>query len=58
MVNKAVNGLGSPLLALVVLGMFKRKLGADGVFWEYCWGYFSVSGPGFLWKTWLCIITR
>ena len=33
MMNKLINGLGSPLLVLVVLGMFKRRLKADSVFW-------------------------
>lgn len=33
MVNKLINGLGSPLLVLVVLGMFKRRLKANSVFW-------------------------
>jgi SSS family transporter len=31
--NKVINGLGSPLLTLVVLGMFKHRLKANSVFW-------------------------
>jgi SSS family transporter len=32
-VNKAINGLGSPLLALILLGMFSRHVSASGMFW-------------------------
>ena len=31
--NKVINALGSPLLALVILGMLKRRPGANSVFW-------------------------
>ncbi len=31
--NKVVNGLGSPLLALFILGMFSRRAGRRAVFW-------------------------
>jgi Na+/proline symporter len=31
-VNKLVNGLGSPLLCLMLLGMFSKKTNASGVF--------------------------
>ncbi|MFW5859974.1 MAG: sodium:solute symporter family transporter [Planctomycetota bacterium] len=31
-VNKLINGLGSPLLALFLLGMFTRRINAPGVF--------------------------
>ena len=33
MVNKAVNGLGSPLLAVIILAMFNWKLRAASMFW-------------------------
>lgn len=33
MVNKVINGLGSPLLTLVILGMFKHRLRANSVFY-------------------------
>jgi SSS family transporter len=34
MANKVINGMGSPLLAIVVLGMIKRsKVNASGMFW-------------------------
>lgn len=32
-INKLVNGLGSPLLAIVTLGMFSRRTTAHGMFW-------------------------
>ena len=32
-VNKMINGFGSPLLVLIVLGMFKKRLKANSVFW-------------------------
>ena len=32
-VNKLINGLGSPLLALILLGMFSRAVNAPGMFW-------------------------
>ena len=44
MVNKVINGLGSPLLVLVVFGMFKHSLRADSVFWGVLGGtLFSIS---------------
>ncbi|MDD5726994.1 MAG: sodium/solute symporter [Victivallales bacterium] len=33
MVNQVINSLGSPLLAVVIFGMLKRRPGADSVFW-------------------------
>lgn len=33
MVNKVINSLGSPLLAVMVFGMVKHRLSADSVFW-------------------------
>ena len=32
-VNKLINGLGSPLLALILLGMFSRRVNAPGMFY-------------------------
>ena len=32
-VNKLINGLGSPLLALFILGMFVKTVNAPGMFW-------------------------
>ena len=32
MVNKVINGFGSPLLAVIILGMIPRRPGADSVF--------------------------
>jgi Na+/proline symporter len=44
MVNKVINGFGSPLLTLVVLGMVKRRPAADSVFWGVLIGaLFSIS---------------
>lgn len=37
-VNKLVNGMGSPLLAIVCLGMFSRRTNAPGVFWGGIFG--------------------
>ncbi|MBW2592798.1 MAG: sodium/solute symporter [Deltaproteobacteria bacterium] len=31
--NKVINGLGSPLLAIFVLGMFSRRANSNGVLW-------------------------
>jgi Na+/proline symporter len=33
MVNRVINGLGSPLLALMGLGMFSRRVTPSGIFW-------------------------
>jgi SSS family transporter len=33
LVNRVIHGLGSPLLALMALGMFSRRVNATGVFW-------------------------
>jgi SSS family transporter len=33
MANKVINGLGSPLLALIGLGMLDRRITAGGIFW-------------------------
>jgi SSS family transporter len=40
-VNKIINGLGSPLLALILLGMFSRKVNASGMFYG---GIFGLMG--------------
>jgi SSS family transporter len=31
--NKVINAMGSPLLALIILGMLKRRPGTESVFW-------------------------
>ena len=50
MVNKVINGFGSPLLVLVVLGMIKRRPTANSVFWGVLFGaLFSIS-TGFWFK--------
>ncbi len=42
--NKVINGFGSPLLVLIILGMFPRRFKADSVFWGVITGtIFSVS---------------
>ena len=42
--NKVINGFGSPLLVLVILGMFARRFKANSVFWGVIIGaLFSVS---------------
>lgn len=49
-INKLVNGLGSPLLALVVLGMFSRWTTARGVFWGGVLGLLGSLGVSFFVK--------
>lgn len=44
MVNKVINGFGSPLLVLIILGMIKRRPAASSVFWGVLAGaLFSIS---------------
>jgi len=38
-INKFVNALGSPLLAMMLLAMFSRKVNASGVFWGTLSGF-------------------
>lgn len=38
LVNKMINGMGSPLLCLFICGMFLRRTNAPGVFWGGCIG--------------------
>jgi len=40
-VNKLINGLGSPLLALILLGMFSRRVNAVGMLYGGIIGLFS-----------------
>jgi SSS family transporter len=49
MVNKLINGLGSPLLVLIVLGMYKHRLRANSVFWGVIIGtVFSICSAFFV----------
>ena len=40
-INKFVNALGSPLLAMMLLAMFSRKVNASGMFWGALSGFVS-----------------
>ena len=39
LINQFVNALGSPLLAMMLLAMFSRKVNAAGMFWGSFFGF-------------------
>jgi SSS family transporter len=50
-VNKIINGLGSPLLALILLGMFSRRVNAPGMFYGGITGLLASLFVSFLVKS-------